>query len=462
MKIIRIRRRLGILRRWVTPVFLTAGTISWIALWAGINTGPWNLDFDYIESGWTGAFNGIRVLLAPAALIMATAWLLLPRHSSRRRLTTTEKCWLWYALISLVSSTYADPWFWYGYWGFAFIATLIAATLFVQERGDPLARALELNRLTWAIAFVILVMMLVLARGELFVSGSKGLTGYGLINRMPSMAGMPTSRASGMSRFAAIPAIVALAWFWRSRGLVRILCAAITVASLSIIWLMQSRGSLAAVVSALAIVMLLLGGQARGIGLVTVVLATIVYLAGFVPNREIHDLYLYATRGTQGETLESMSGRTYIFHEEIEAIRQAPWFGYGWRADRRLLGMDGQNGALYALICGGFVGGLGYIGGLLVAWIILLRVIPYRRKLRAKYLLTLVQAAGMLTFFTVRSYPENAAALYSVDLMVLLPAIIYIGELDRRMRAADAIQRIASLRRARSASSISQAIHASN
>ena len=40
----------------------------------------------------------------------------------------------------------------------------------------------------------------------------------------------------------------------------------------------------------------------------------------------------------------------------------------------------------------------------------------------------------MLAFFTMRSYPENSAALYSVDLLVLLPAMVFIAEADRKLR----------------------------
>ena len=61
-----------------------------------------------------------------------------------------------------------------------------------------------------------------------------------------------------------------------------------------------------------------------------------------------------------------MSGRLYIFRDAWQLIKGAPFIGYGPQADRRVLTIVGnaQNAILYALLCGGFLGGSGYIAGL--------------------------------------------------------------------------------------------------
>jgi O-antigen ligase len=160
-----------------------------------------------------------------------------------------------------------------------------------------------------------------------------------------------------------------------------------------------------------------------------------IFLLDFIPNDTIHNAFLHATRGEQGQTLSSMSGRTKIFNEAFQAIGNAPYIGYGPQADRLLpeLG-NAQNAALYALLCGGSIGGAGFIAGLAIAWVMLLRALRRRDLLKPVERLTLIQTAGMLAFFTMRSYPENSAALYSVDLLVLLPAIVFIAEADRKLR----------------------------
>ena len=146
-------------------------------------------------------------------------------------------------------------------------------------------------------------------------------------------------------------------------------------------------------------------------------------------------------RGTQGQQLASMSGRTRIFDEAWQLIKAAPLIGYGPQADRRVLTIvpNAQNAFLYALLCGGFLGGTGYVGGLVVSWVLLVRALRRRHLMTRVERTTLLQIAGVLAFMTMRSYPENCSALFSVDLLVQLPTMVYLGELDRafkRQRAA--------------------------
>lgn len=48
--------------------------------------------------------------------------------------------------------------------------------------------------------------------------------------------------------------------------------------------------------------------------------------------------------------------------------------------------------------------------------------------------IVLIQAGGILAFFTVRSIPEVCGAMFGVDLMVMLPAMAYLGLLDLEER----------------------------
>jgi O-antigen ligase len=163
----------------------------------------------------------------------------------------------------------------------------------------------------------------------------------------------------------------------------------------------------------------------------------IVYFAGMIPNDTIHAIYLHATRNTQGARLLSASGRTTrIFPLLWNLIKQAPVIGYGWRADRRVAFTDGQNGFLYALLCGGFLGGLGFIAGLLAAWVMIVRLLWHITRLSLEQRTMLIQVTAITMFFTLRTIPENCAALYSVDFMIQLPALVYLGELDRQLRRA--------------------------
>jgi O-antigen ligase len=439
--------------QWLSANALSFGALCWILLWVGINTGPWNLQLEIIETSWIGFSNGIRAALP---LIVLAAWafhLLLRRRAALRSFTLPETFWLYYGLVMLIASIYVDPWFDYAYWGFAYLSAFAATEMYMQESSSTPEQACELNRLNWLLASLVLVILVWAARGQLLAETSIGVSGYGVLSRMPTVAGMPMVRASGISRLAAVPAIVVFPLLWQTYSFRRLFWAALFIPSVYLVWVMQSRGSLVSFAFAFSFMMILLGGIVRRAGIGLAVLLVTVFMLGFIPGETVHHLYLYATRGAQGGQLESMSGRTQIFAEAWKLIKEAPFIGYGPQADRRVLTTVGnaQNGALYALLCAGFLGGFGYIAGLLVSSLMLFRIARVRDALAPVDRIAFIQVAGIMAFFTMRSYPENCAALFSVDLLLQLPAMVYLGELDRHMRATAPVRRIVSSRHVQSA-----------
>ena len=59
-----------------------------------------------------------------------------------------------------------------------------------------------------------------------------------------------------------------------------------------------------------------------------------------------------------------------------------------------------------------------------------------------------------MVFFTVRTYPENAAALFSVDLMLQLPAMVYLGVLIRAANLRNAREGAETFATTRSAATV--------
>lgn len=418
---------------------VSLAALVWVLLWAGINTGPWNLRLNYIEQSWGGVFNGVRAALPLVVLAIWFFHVLIRRRRAPRSAPWPEALWLYYGIVATLSSLYAEPWFDYTYWGFAYLGVFAAVEMYMSE-GPALERAATLNRLNWLLGGAVLTIVVWVARGQLLVETPMGISGYGVVNRVGTVAGMPMVRSSGLSRFAAMPAIVAFVALWYSRGWKRVPWIAVLVPSLYLVWVMQSRGSLVSLLFALSFVMVWFGGRARITGVVMALLLVTVFIMGFIPGDTVHRIYMYATRGTQGRQLASMSGRTAIFHRAWQAIRERPLLGYGFQADRQIATIgNAQNGILYALLCGGFIGGFGYIAGLAATWVMMLRALRHRYKLNRAHRMTLIQVAGIVAFFTIRNYPENSTALYSVDLLLMLPAVVYIGELDR---AAKHIRRV--------------------
>jgi O-antigen ligase len=412
------------------------GALCWIVLWAAINTGPGSIDLEAIGGSWAGFSNGVRAIFPLAVLALWPIHLVLTRRGGIRRVTLPERLWIFYGLVCLVASVYVEPWFDFAYWGFAWFAAFVATEIYMQERRDSLDCAVALNRLTWLLCSIVLISVVWIGRAALLAETSAGLSGYGITNRLPTVGGMPMVRATGIARLAAIPALLSFVWLGNARGVARAVSAAVLAPTLYLVWVMQSRGATVSFAFAVSFSLILMGGRARRIGVLLAIFMGMVFLLDFIPNDTLHHAYLHATRGEEGQALSSMSGRSRIFGEVWHAIGQAPFIGYGPQADRSqtLTVNNAQNAFLYALLCGGFIGGSGFIAGLAVVWVMLILVLRRRHLLKPVERLTLIQTAGMLAFFTMRSYPENSAALYSVDLLVLLPAIVFIAEADRKLR----------------------------
>ena len=325
---------------------LSFGALCWLLLWVAINTGPENLDLDLIEGSWTGFFNGVRAAFPLAVLVLWFFHLLLRNQRTIRRFTWPEALWIYYGIVCLIAGLYADPWFSYAYWGFAYLSAFAATEMYMQESPTP-GYAGALNRLNWVLGIAVLAVVVWVARSKLLAETSTGLSGYGVTSRMPTVAGMPMVRASGLSRLAAIPAIVAFVFLWKTRGLFRLISAAIFAPTAYLVWVMQSRGSLLSFCFALSLVMAFMEGRPRRMGIALALILAAVFVAGFIPEEKVHHFYLFALRGQQGGQLESMSGRLSIFREAWRAIGQAPLIGYGPQADRQIPTIgNAQNGCL--------------------------------------------------------------------------------------------------------------------
>ncbi len=406
------------------PVFM------WLALWAAINTGPWNLSG--FSTGGMETINALRAIAPMTVLIVSGLMVLTVRKKHIARLTLPEMLFWVYGLAMLVATYQVEPWFNTAYWGFSFLAVLVVVRLFVILGDKPLEQALRLNVLSWITAAAVLVLLLFTARDMLF----EAETGYGIVNRAGDVAGGAMSRSTGMARFAAIPAMLAFVMFWRIHSLRNWLIAgAVFAASVSLVWFMQSRGALFSLAGTLVFIMLFMGKVPRIIAVVLFVLA----LGGgidLIPEETQQYVVEHSTRGTGVEGFKFMSGRDRIWRNAWEAIKEQPLLGYGPQADRHIIHENTQSGLLYAWLSGGILGMIGYVGGVLATWWLFFRIYLGKYDIPQRHWDMLIMSAGILAFFTLRSYPENTAALFSVDLLVQLPAMVYIALLYRYLKIA--------------------------
>ena len=411
------------LDRWVgLPIIL------WALLWASINTGPWNFRDVWTDS--SGLITAGRAALPLVALVGALLALIGARRRPRR--SWAEKGFWIYGLVMLAACTAAAPWFDQAYWGFAFLATLAVVELGMR-RPDPLGFLFRLNWVSWATTTAALLVMLILARDVLYDPQTQ--SGYGLINRFQTSHSFGISRETGLSRMAVVPALIALVYLFNGRWLHKLMGAAVLAGSVWVIWIMQSRGALFSFLGAFLFVLFFGGKRARRIGLAMTAVVAVFAVVGLSSQGLVHDLWQHATREQGLSGFSDMSGRDVIRDNVLARWQASPLFGYGPQADRVFVEIDNaQNAVLYALLCAGLVGATFFVIGFAAAWRALLSLLSRIRGLPLRER-TMIQITGaILVFSTLRSIPENEAGLFSVDLLLQYPAMVYLAVLSLALR----------------------------
>jgi O-antigen ligase len=315
------------------------------------------------------------------------------------------------------------------YWGAAYVGALLVACGCVRRGGDEVAAAETVNWVTWAVTTIVIVVLTVVARDVLIEGSGLEASGYGSLNRMPEVAGMAMSRATGMARWAAVPGIVALGMAMCRAGIARWIGVIVYLGAAVFLYLMQSRGATAGYLGATLFVLWCSGRWGKA-GIVICVLAVGGALAMNLVPPEVID---HLTRGESAQDLENLTGRTRAWDHAWSFITLNPLTGYGFEADRWLIGEHVHNTYMYALVAAGLPGLALFVGGLAWSWVQFAKVLVHPALKASGQKMTLIQVGGVLAFFTLRSIPEVCGANYAVDYLVMLPAIVYIHVLHRRL-----------------------------
>lgn len=120
------------------------------------------------------------------------------------------------------------------------------------------------------------------------------------------------------------------------------------------------------------------------------------------------------------------TGRTQIWAGGWEFIKRSPLLGYGFHADRLVLGAHIHNAVLHALIQTGFIGTIPFIGAMFFAWLLLLKALRNLNRLAEAHKPLVIQTAGILTFLSVRALPESTGAFFGIDWLLLSPLLLYL------------------------------------
>jgi len=413
---------------WVRYISFPA--LLWIVVWLGINTGPWV--FKQTPSNLLDWLNYFRTIFPMAVLFIAFIIMAERGRFSNKATKGPVNLWLIYGLISLgvciISPKPLDA----AYWAMNYISVIAIVTVFLLAE-DNLALAIQLNYLSWLVTALFLVILVFFARDTLFIDYRYGwITGYGIVGRMDNIGNMTMSRSSGMARFAAVPGIVAFIFLLTGSGLKRILWAIPFILSAALVWFMQSRGAILGFAFAMAFVMLFLGPRSRLFGLIGLITVGLLYFTDFIPDRAARYVKKHFYRGQTSDELMTLTGRTRAWKKAWRQIKKAPIFGRGPQSDRYLIKTHVHNTYLYALLQSGIVGAAAFTAGLVWAWILFFQAILRKTTDQLGQRVFLIQAGGVLAFFTVRSIPEVCGAMFGVDLMVMLPVLAYLGLLGQQ------------------------------
>ena len=397
----------------------------WSLLWGAIGTGPWSITSS--GSGTSGIINYLRAL--GPIFVIAIMTVILPIARRERNLSSVEVGLWGYGIISLISAIMFDLRFNQIYWALAYLGALSVGSLALRGR-HPIDSIVKLNVLSWVSASVFLLVMFVFARELLFADNAT--SGYGIVNKYQRETGVLISRSSGFSRLAAIPAIISISYILNGRNkTLRLISIGIFVFSVFIIWFMQSRGSLVAFTFALLFI--ILSGRTLGKKIVTLILigsGIIVLLLSGASG----DLWDHASRSEGVEGFYTMTGRTDLWAAGWQHVLERPFFGYGPQADRFLVGQNASSALIYALLSAGIIGGILYFYSFFVCIKKLFFVTKFLGKLEVSDRNIVSISGGILIFSLFRSIPENQATVFSIDLLLQLPAMLIIIAYSRQIR----------------------------
>lgn len=415
-------------RRVSTNALIGVGL--WFLLWLGYNSDNSYVQAPDFPANTTVLIHGIRAFFPALA-----GWIaLLIIFARSKRLSP----WvmgplgliLLYAITGLVSSfTISVDSLDAAYWGFNYLA-IVLVLLAIVLVDDPLEDLRVVLQFTWCMGALLTLVLLgaipFLGAGSLVESGgaSVGPRAYGVTDEI---WGMPSTRNTGFARYAAITALVALGGVLRKNKLyVRVGWGIVLAASVYALILANGRTETLAFVASLA-VMLSIERTKRVINFLIITGGIILLgLRGFFSR-----FFLYITRTGHVDT--TLSGRTLTWDAGWPLIRQNPWVGLGFQADRIYLNwMHMHNAFLHVLLQSGVLGGGAILLALLVVWFFLIKY--FLLKPPADKSLIPPEMPAVFLFVMASSMTESTFAYFSAAWLLSAPIVAYAVALHRHLR----------------------------
>jgi len=446
--------------------------LLWLMLWAGYNTDIFRLKFLNFPINFLDLFHGLRSLLPFLAGFLAII-LLLKQPSVSKIFRGPLGFLLVYALVGIISSIFLSTKPSIAlYWAISYI--MVLAVLFLTlVNANSISLLNSLINLNWIIVFAITICLFIfflfqpdvissLAKGDFW--GERPYESLAGISAEKETFGMVGTRPTGLGRYAGVIAIFALARTILNKERKKILWYLLFLFFFFLLYFSQARTAIFGFIFGIFLIFLLKSKSKTeifGWSFFTIFLLVLTSIFLFYPSYlgkkvvtpqisllkprpEVPPSETPSPETSTSETssleapisqtppiLLTLSGRTTsIWPRAVKLFLKSPLIGWGFHADRIFLeGQHAHNAILHALIQTGIIGTIPFVLAFILGWIILFKFLKNPSLTEKPFL---IEIAGVMAFFMVRSITESTGAFFGADWLLLAPLVAYLQQLNQK------------------------------
>ncbi len=394
--------------------------VCWLLIWGGMFTDVVYLKSSLFPSDFHTLFQGVRAFFPLLALYLSFMWVLFRRARFPFFKDPLGLLFAYGGLGVFISlSLSSDPWR-SAYWAAIYVAPFVVFWM-VYTGEESLRRLKIIINLNYFVFFALTFSLLPSA-----IRVGKGLASAWQVYKLPLALGVVNR--NGVGRYALIVIIVSAVrlisqhnirrWLW----LLPIFPAGYLLAQT------ESRTALLGLAVITVVFFLLKGINLRFLLLMPLAFS-LIYTVGF--RTRAHG---------QLNQLVYLTGREGAWIQGIQWIKESPWLGWGFHADRIMMNeAHMHNSYLHAAIQEGAVGFLLFVAAFVGIWALMLwkNVFKVSRNLKGQDQVFLIESVLIVAFLTSRSFFESTAAFYGVDLLLIIPAMAFISLMLKETGSSD-------------------------
>lgn len=393
---------------------MTFSLLLWFLVWGGMFTDTsYFLSPEYL-SNFKTFFQGTRAFFPLLAIYLVLMWVVVKRARFpyfKDPLGFLFAYGFLGAIVSLFLSVKAGI---SAYWAGMYLAPLMVFWI-ILEGDDKFKHLKSIIQINYLVFFGLTLSLLPAA----FRIG-RGAARFTQFYEIPF--GLGAVNRNGVGRYALIVIIVSVVRLLSEKRIIRWLYLLPIPPSLFLLGQTESRTAMLGLALVLVFFVLLKGLNLKFM-LIGLAAIFVLYVSGFQGRAE-----------SNFSRLIDLSGREMGWASGIEKIEDSPFLGWGFNADRIMLGsIHMHNSYLQAGIQEGIIGVALFLAAIAAIWISMLKNNVFRvaRGLRGERQVLFTESVLIVVFLTSRTFFESTAAFYGVDLLLIVPAMAFISYIFR-------------------------------